>query len=118
MTTWDATLPQRFLIDGLEETIPDNRLRSDNDVGPAKVRRQQTLNVYSIKGSMILTVAQKTTLQTFVNTTTGGGILPFDFPDPNDPASSTVEVRFGKTLPVFTPRGPYWFTTIELEVLP
>lgn len=118
MATWPATLPQCFERGNVERQYADNRLRSPVDVGPAKVRRRSSLNVGVLAGTMIMTQAQKDTLDTFVDSTSGSGVLSFDFPDPES-AGATIEVRFGQRLPVaqrFPPTS--WRVSFELEVLP
>lgn len=118
MATWPGSLPQAFQHRSLQLGIADNRLRSAVDVGPAKVRRRSSLNVAALGGDMVMTAAQKATFETFVNSTLGGGTLPFDFPDPDD-SGSTIDVRFGQRLPVMKPYGAeHWMVTIELEILP
>lgn len=117
MVTWPASLPQKFLSSGFQRQYPDNRMRSDNDAGPAKVRRRSSLNVYTISGSMVMTQAQVDTLDTFINTTLGSGVLNFDFPDPDD-AVVTIDVRYGEKLPVLARSGAFWVVETEFEVLP
>ncbi len=67
---------------------------------------------------MIMTAAQKTAFDTFVNSTTGGGVLAFDFPDPADD-QATIQVRFGQSLPVKSRiAADAWRVSLDLEVLP
>lgn len=116
MPTWPASLPQFLLVDGFEIEFAENRLRSDNDAGPAKVRRRTTLNVGIMRGSMVMDCAQKATFQTFVNDTLLGGTIAFDFPALE---GGTQLVRFGPQLPVLKPVSPQLFSfSFELEILP
>ncbi|WEX07368.1 hypothetical protein [Chelativorans sp. AA-79] len=136
MTNWPFTLPQSMRLSGFNRGLPDNRLRSQNDVGPAKVRRRASLAPYPISGDMIMTREQWGLLADFVNRTTGGGTLPFYFPDPftfdqmgividfADTPTATVAgspllVRFGSALPAISEDlGEYVRVDIELEIMP
>lgn len=113
---WPDTLPQRFTAGSYSRSHPDNRMRTAMEVGPAKLRRQQTLNVYTIAGDMVMSRAQLTDLRSFVDATTGGGVLAFNFPDQE--CGSAVEARF-VSLPATARRTNSTFTvSLELEVLP
>jgi|TARA_A100001391_G_scaffold205427_1_gene206148 hypothetical protein len=97
--------------------MPDNRLRSQVDVGVPKVRRRGSLQPYFISGRMTLDEDQRADLLTFVSATTGGGVLPFNFPDPF--AGDDLLVQFGNELPQISDvRGLNYFYQITLEVLP
>ena len=50
MTTWPASLPQYLDVRGASLGLPENRLRSDVDIGPAKLRPIVSLNVRPLAG--------------------------------------------------------------------
>lgn len=136
MISWPSTLPQHLLVQGFGQSLPEGRVRSANDVGPPKVRRRSSQNVHIITGQMVMTFDQWADLQTFVNSTTGGGTLPFLFRDPLSKIEPKLEidftvgtaliqgmpllVRFGETLPGISEAlgSDLVRVTMELEVLP
>lgn len=116
IANWPATLPQSFHLNGFSREYPENRLRTRVDVGPAKVRRRQTLAAAKMTGNMYLDTTQKTELDTFIETTTISGSLCFNFPVPE---GGTVVCRFGEALPLISMVSPdTYMVTIELEILP
>lgn len=94
---WPVTLPQGLLMDGNSDAPPDGRLKSQTDQGPGKTRRRTSAAVRKFSGRMYMTTEQIDTLETFIETTTLGGTLPFTFKDPKNAAP--ILVRFGDSLP-------------------
>lgn len=114
---WPATLPQYLLADGYSEAKGDGRLRSQPDIGPAKVRRRTSAMPGPLRGRMKMSGAQRAILDAFVETTLANGVLPFTFPDPLTRAP--ILVRFGDMLPAWTSEGGDTFVAaLDLEVLP
>jgi hypothetical protein len=109
---WPSTLPQAWLQDGYQETLPETAVRTEMDVGPAKVRRRFSVQVTPIQARMLMTTAQKGYLETFYNTTTVGGALSFNFPN-----SGSDVLRFVKS-PGFSQSGLNWTVDFDLEKLP
>jgi len=101
MTDWPDTLPQRFLRNGLSETLADNVIRSQVDRGPAKVRRRTISNVRQLSASMRMSHAEWSTFLTFYMDILKQ-TLPFNMPDPFD-ENATITVRF-----VSVPRKTYF----------
>jgi hypothetical protein len=118
MATWPGTLPPRLLVEGYQERLPNNKLRTEMDAGPAKQRRRYTAAVRPITGAQVLTQAQVAALKTFHNTTLLGGTQPFDWTDPI-PNSGLVNFRF-VTEPVIDRAlgGGFYRVSYELEILP
>lgn len=119
VAAWPETLPQRFLVQGYNEQIAgsSNLLRSQNEVGPAKVRRRSTAAARNINGSMFLTIPQLVAFRTFYNDSIQGGSMPFTFPDPH--GGDDLLVRFGDSVPTIDPAGPLdWTVKMQIEVLP
>ena len=119
MTTWPSSLPQYLDVRGASLGLPENRLRSDVDIGPAKLRPIVSLNVRPISGTMRMTTAQWRRLSAFVRNTLRSGTLPFDFPDPLTLGRTTIKVRFADELPAAraTSQGR-WQVSLKLEVMP
>lgn len=115
MATWPTGLPQRPLADGFAESPQSNVVRSDMDVGPAKMRRRYTAEVRVYSMGLLLTTAQVVTLETFYYTTLGC-VDPFDWIDHRTNAAASYRFR---SPPSYSVAGPgYWRTTLDLEVLP
>lgn len=77
MPTWPGTLPQVLLRSGYQETQPKLVVRTNMDAGPAKVRRRFTANVTPVKGKIIVTADQLSTLVAFWSNDCAGGALQF-----------------------------------------
>lgn len=117
MAAWPGTLPQVPLANGFQEVHPELSLRTNMDVGPAKVRRRQTAGVVTMVCPFRLTTAQRATLVTFWQTTLAGGSLTFTWVHPI--TSAVITCRMVNP-PQFAPlsRGMYWGTTMQIEILP
>lgn len=79
---WPASLQQKLDADTFQETLANTLIRSENDLGPAKVRRRHTKGVKEWSVSIRVTIAQYSTLTTFYNNTIAGGSLRFEFLHP------------------------------------
>ena len=114
---WHTDLPQELFLSGYSQTYPNVTIKSEMDVGPAKVRRRFTAGVEPVSGTMILTAAQLATLDTFYNTTLLGGSLRFAWTVP--PAHSVAcEMRFTEP-PTWTAIEPGKYeVSLALEILP
>jgi hypothetical protein len=116
MATWPGTLPQDFLVDGYQESPPDNLIRQTMEVGPPKVRRRQTSAPRIVQAAQILNATELGYLETFVVTTTSYGADQFDMPHPR--SGSTVYARFFK-MPTYTALSPgIWRVGYQFEILP
>lgn len=94
MAAWPSSLPQAFQVGTMSMGLADTRLRSPVDVGPSKLRRRTTQGVLPLSGEMKVTAVQWGSLKTFFDSTTGGGVDAFTFPDPF--SAGTVDVRFAE----------------------
>lgn len=118
MADWPGTLPQYLRVNGAAIGLPENRLRSPVEIGPAKVRSLVSLNVREVSGTMAMTTAEWKELETFVITGLDNGTGTFNFPDPANPGS-TILVRFGDELPKAQAKSNgRWIVSIKLEELP
>lgn len=118
MATWPTTLPQKPLQQGYKYTYPDNVLRTNMSVGPAKQRVRARVNTRNISVSMYLTEAELSDFDTFYETTTSYGSIAFDWIDPI--SEDTKSFRFiGGSPPSRTPlSGGDWLITFEIEEMP
>jgi hypothetical protein len=112
---WPPSLPETPLLRGFSQKESDNDiLRSEMGVGPAKVRLRSTANVSNNQSSILITDAQKTTLQTFYGTTLLK-VKRFDWTD--QLTGVTEEFRF-VSAPIYVPVGIKWSVALNLEILP
>ena len=88
---WPSTLPARPSSDGYSETLPNNLIRTQMDVGPAKVRRRTTTTVRRFTLNFYLTQDEVAILKTFYEVTLAYGALAFVFNDPR--TQSAINLR-------------------------
>lgn len=92
-------------------------LRSDMDLGPAKVRRRTTANVRLIECAFLIDVSQRATFDTFFNSTLEGGTLPFELDHPI--TGTTSDFRFVEEPTYSAVSGSLYFhLNCRLEILP
>lgn len=117
MTTWPSTIPSYHITNAYSEQFPETAVRTEMDVGPAKIRRRITYNVAPL--TIILDGLSKTqiaSLETFYRATLLGGTLPFTWTHPRTGAS--VSLRFTSRPKVQPANGVTWRAEFGLEVLP
>ncbi|KKM70119.1 hypothetical protein LCGC14_1443920 [marine sediment metagenome] len=98
METWPASLPQSPEASGYHESYSDVRVRTSMDKGPTKQRRRHTAKITTFNMVMKLTSTQIDTLNTFWDTTLGGGVDSFIWKHPRTDAANTM--RFVSTIDV------------------
>lgn len=117
---WPVGVPATFEQDGYSFSSQNGALRSDMDIGPAKVRRRFTATVERHSGDIVMTKAQFNTWKTWFNSTIGQGALDFNFTHPLD--GTAIVARIVTKDPPYTaaPDGQtaYIRLSLELEVLP
>lgn len=120
MPSWPASLPP--LPVGLSFDEPSGHLRTEMDVGPAKVRVLDSAPTRPVQFSTPFTGAQLVALATFWTTTLARGTLEFDWEDPVTDA--TVSYRFVGRYSVGLEAGDsdtdkrVWMVSMTLEVMP
>ena len=112
---WDSTLPQLFEQQGYNEGDIQNLITTTMNGGPAKSRPKSTEAYQTIKGTMLLSHAQKATFESFYKDTLAWGALSFKFPEPYAPAS-TFEAKI-LSRPIVPVNGKYWRLTLSLQRL-
>jgi hypothetical protein len=117
MAVWPLDLPQKPLLQGFSETLPNLTTRTPMDTGPAKVRRRSTAGVTQLQCVFRLTAAQRASLLTFWQTTLAGGSLSYSWTHPISGAALVCRLI---EPPVLTPAagGVAWAATMKIEVLP
>ncbi len=99
MAAWPATLPQYPTLEGFQEQAMDITLRTPMDAGPPKIRPLYTAAPVDLTMTMVLTIEQRATLETFYEDTLGFGADAFDWLHPVTGAavSMTFSARPGYT---------------------
>lgn len=115
VATWPADLPQTPLADGFTFEEATSVIRSEVDVGPAKVRRRSTATVGTFSMTLKLTAAQRGTLRDFFRHDLEEGARSFTWTHPLD--AGECECRFTGP-PSWTWASGYWFAVCGIEVLP
>jgi len=112
---WPVGLPQDSLIRHVE-TAPEERLRTEMDAGPPKMRRRMTAGVRPVEIPLILDDTQITTLMDFFTVTLKGGVDAFDWKLPR--TGATVSFRFVDPPKAEAVEPTVWSLTLNLEILP
>lgn len=113
---WPGTLQQLLSEANFGETEGDTVLRSDTDVGLAKLRRRFTKGVNEFTASIYLTTSQYTTFKNFFNTTLNGGVTAFTF---NHPVTQVpTDFRFKGQPQYRSIGGGQWTVQFTWEQLP
>lgn len=116
MASWPATLPQLPLAADHAEAPPDIVLRTQMEVGPAKLRRRTTAGASPLTAGFILNETQVATLRTFYESTLSGGALPFDWLHPRTGAA--ISCRFLEPPGQSAPSAGFYHVICRLEVMP
>ena len=74
---WPSTLPAKFLTEGFTKGVPDGRLRTAMETGPAKMRRRTRAATTPVTVQFYASLDQVARLEAFWSEDTGGGTLPF-----------------------------------------
>lgn len=113
---WPEDLPQSPLLDGLQETLPDNLLRTKMEQGPPKLRRRSTDAPAKITAQFLLDTAQCAVLEGFYAGTLAGGAKRFGFTHPR--RGTAVFCRITQPPEYAALNGGYFRARLMLEVLP
>lgn len=82
MDVWPVSLQQKLNVDSFQYNFGKATVRTEMDVGPAKVRARVTDAVDGYTCSIFLTYAEVATFKTFFKTTLNNGVNQFEFNDP------------------------------------
>jgi hypothetical protein len=115
MIIWPSSLPQKVDADKYKEAIQDNRLRSDPDMGPPKMRPRFSAVIETFSIEMNLTRDQSDDFITFYKSTTSFGTKEFQWTHPRTEA--TVMMRFAEPYSLVRVYH-YVKVAFTLEVLP
>ncbi len=117
MATWPVTIPalSEFLEGTYYEETPNNVIRTQMDVGPAKTRQRSTCAPRNLGGILYMTAAQVATHDTFFVTTTNHGADSWDATAPRIGGSENF--RYLKP-PTYKAIGGGYHVALQLEMLP
>jgi hypothetical protein len=113
---WPASLQQYVNTDSFDYKFGNTILRSENDIGPAKVRARSTRGVDMITGAIDLSRTDYTTFEFFFKTTINGGARVFDFPHPITRVMTAV--RMMPEPGIKAKGGTTFVVSFSLEVMP
>jgi len=114
--TFPSTLAQKFLESGFQYLKGNTTVRSENEVGPAKVRQRFTKAINGFSGSIELDIDDFVTLETFYDTTLSGGSKTFMYDHPYTLVST--EFRFLKPYSISPTGGRFQRVSFEWEQIP
>lgn len=114
---WPTSLQKYVNMDSFEYTFGSTVLRSEQDIGPAKVRQRFTRGVDMIKAGIdIQGTVDFETFETFFKTDIAGGSRVFDF---NHPIKQVpIAVRMIDPPVVRAKGGLVFMASFALEVMP
>jgi hypothetical protein len=116
MATWPVTLPQEPIMDGYQESLGNVLLRTNMDVGPAKVRRRSAIRNDPITLFLKLTTAELAIFKDFCITSLHNCLDTIQWVHPI--TGTSIDLRF-TTPPVWEPaEAGVWNVTMQLEVMP
>lgn len=100
--TWPVSIQQLLNESGFSLQVGNTVLRSDMEIGPAKVRRRMTKSNDILSATIILNHSEYHTFYTFFDVSLNGGATSFNFAHPI--TGVLTEFRFRKE-PVFRSIG-------------
>ncbi len=116
METWPAALQQLLNVDSFSYTFGNTLIRSDMDVGPAKVRSRYTDAVDTVSCSIDLDMDEYATLEQFYKVTLSNGSRTFSFIHPL--TQEEIEARFAQPPSMSPLGGRYFKVAMAWEILP
>jgi len=114
---WPASLQQCPLVNNFAIQRQDRRIHSPTETGPGKMRRRQSHAVRIVPVTICCDDTDMATLNTFVDDTTLGGALRFNWATLDSIIGGTHEYQFAQgALPSFQPFGIEWQASFTLKV--
>lgn len=111
--TWPADLPSLVPTDEYTEEWDGGTIRSDMDVGSAKVRRRFFRTRRTFARMIYLTAAQYASLLLWYDTVLGGGAVPFQVQHPI--SGELLLLRFAGNIKVTTIGPLYYAAHVTVE---
>lgn len=112
---WPLLLPQDPLLDGWQENLPDNTLRTEMEQGPAKLRRRSTAASGRMTLQFLLSGSEGGVLDHFYTATLASGTKAFRMGHPR--RGDMMTCRFMSPPEYTAVNGAYCRARLTLEVL-
>lgn len=116
MAAWPGSLPQRMKLDGNSMKSTFGTQRTAMDSGPEFTRPRYTAVPIAVRGSILLSVAQYNTLETFFHDTLVEGSDTVDWVHPITEAAVTMRFLDAPDYRVIS--GDTIEAALSLEILP
>lgn len=113
---WPGSVPWKWLLDGYEPELEDNRLSFKPDAGPSIDRRNASARTDILRGAMIWTTSQKDDALDFYTDDLQDGVLPFEALHPE--SGVLRDFKFVTPLRYVPLSHVLWHVTFEVYVLP
>jgi hypothetical protein len=114
---WPSNIPSSPLLSSYDEREDeDNLLRTEMEIGPAKVRPQQSSSIPKLSFDIMMTSAEVSLFKTFYRTTLSNGSLPFDFLHPQE--NVTLTFRFMPPYPRYKTASDQYLVAMNVEIIP
>ena len=114
--SFPTELQEKFNESGFSFSIGSTTIRTNVDVGPAKIRRRLTKGVDSTSGNIKLLYSDYAILYNFYDVSLAGGSLPFEY---NDPFTGLPAEYRWVSPPTLTPMGGLYFNvSLPWEKMP
>ena len=117
MPNWPVGLPQLPLGGDFTEKPPNLTLRSQTDIGPAKVRKRYTAGPRQITPVFRLTSAEVAVFDDFYLNQINGGADQFTWVNPRTNASAQLRI-FSDTVEYKHVGADVWDVAMTMEILP
>lgn len=114
--TWPVALQTLVNEEGFGLKMADTVLRSDMDIGPAKIRRRYTKGVETLTVSINLDTDQYDLFNDFFYTTLNGGAKTFNYTHPI--TQDSQEFRFVGSPDIRSLGGGNFRASMTWEILP
>lgn len=108
VAAWPAALPYQPPIDDLAHLMPEPRLRTETEAGPARVRRLSTVAITRVEMSLEFTRQQYELWRGWHRWSIRQGADWFDMPIFTAASYETLSVRLVKSPPAPRPAGNRW----------
>lgn len=113
---WPSQLQQNLLEPTFNFKFGDSRLRTNMDVGLAKVRRRSTREIDTASGSIHLEFSDYSIFKDFYKTLINGGVTPFTIIHPIEQVTATF--RFVSSPTIRSIGGGVFEVSMEWEEVP
>ncbi len=119
MIIWPVELPQKFLLEGYQETPGNALLVTEMDSGPAKTRLKNSAVEDNLSGRLKLNYDQRLVFLNFFRNVLRRGAIEFSFPDPVI-EGDVLRVRIdGGQYSLVPAKSPgFWILSLAFKVQP